>query len=58
MADLSEEELQALYCWIDEIPLTRQKKNIARDFSDGGACEMGFFANFFTAFFVPSSAQC
>ena len=36
MADLSEEELQALYCWIDEIPLSRQKKNFARDFSDGG----------------------
>lgn len=36
MADLSEEELQALYCWIDEIPLSRAKKNIARDFSDGG----------------------
>lgn len=32
---LSEEELQELYAWIDEIPLTRQKKNIARDFSDG-----------------------
>lgn len=36
MADLSEEELQALYCWIDEVPLSRAKKNITRDFSDGG----------------------
>ena len=35
MANLSEEELQALYAWIDEIPLSRQKKNINRDFSDG-----------------------
>ena len=35
MTDLSEEELQELYAWIDEIPLTRQKKNITRDFSDG-----------------------
>ena len=35
MSDLEEEELQELYAWIDEIPLTRQKKNIARDFSDG-----------------------
>lgn len=35
MSDLDEEELQELYAWIDEIPLTRQKKNIARDFSDG-----------------------
>ena len=33
--DPSEEELQALYAWIDEIPLSRQKKNISRDFSDG-----------------------
>lgn len=35
MAELSEEELQELYAWIDEIPLSRQKKNITRDFSDG-----------------------
>ena len=35
MANMSEEELQALYAWIDEIPLSRQKKNINRDFSDG-----------------------
>lgn len=35
MTDLSEEELQEVYSWIDEIPLTRQKKNITRDFSDG-----------------------
>lgn len=35
MSDLTEEELQELYAWIDEIPLTRQKKNITRDFSDG-----------------------
>ena len=36
MAELSGEQLQRLYAWIDEIPLSRQKKNIARDFSDGG----------------------
>ncbi len=36
MADMTEEELQALYTWIDEIPLSRPKKNINRDFSDGG----------------------
>ena len=41
MADVSEEELQALYCWIDEIPLSRQKKNITRDFSDGGDKTIG-----------------
>ena len=35
MYELSEEDLQEVYAWIDEIPLSRQKKNIARDFSDG-----------------------
>lgn len=29
------EELQSLYEWVDEIPLSRPKRNIARDFSDG-----------------------
>jgi len=28
--------LDDLYGWIDAVPLTRPKKNIARDFSDGG----------------------
>lgn len=33
-ADL--QELQALYEWVDSVPLSRPKKNIARDFADGG----------------------
>jgi len=32
---LTEEQLRALYAWIDAIPLSRPKRNIARDFSDG-----------------------
>jgi len=32
---LNEEELDKLYSWIDSIPLSRPKKNMARDFSDG-----------------------
>jgi len=32
---LNEEALDELYAWIDTIPLSRPKKNIARDFSDG-----------------------
>ncbi len=32
---LTENELNEVYNWVDEIPLTRPKKNIARDFSDG-----------------------
>ena len=33
--DLTEDELKPLYNWIDQIPLSRPKRNIARDFSDG-----------------------
>mmetsp|Transcript_139 Transcript_139/g.496 ORF Transcript_139/g.496 Transcript_139/m.496 type:complete len:265 (+) Transcript_139:13-807(+) len=32
---MDEEELQRVYQWIDEIPLSRPKRNIARDFADG-----------------------
>ncbi|XP_056113091.1 sperm flagellar protein 1 [Rhinichthys klamathensis goyatoka] len=32
---LDEETLQYLYAWIDKIPLSRTKRNISRDFSDG-----------------------
>jgi len=34
-SELTEEQLRALYAWIDAIPLSRPKRNIARDFSDG-----------------------
>lgn len=34
--DFDDAELEQLYTWIDSIPLSRPKKNIARDFSDGG----------------------
>ena len=37
MPQLTEEDIQSLYMWIDDIPLTRPKKNMTRDFSDGGA---------------------
>ncbi|AWP14074.1 putative sperm flagellar protein 1 [Scophthalmus maximus] len=33
--ELNEEELQELYAWIDKVPLSRPKRNITRDFSDG-----------------------
>jgi hypothetical protein len=29
-------EVENLYHWIDRIPLSRPKKNIVKDFSDGG----------------------
>lgn len=31
---ITEEEMQIVYNWVDEIPLSRPKKNISRDFSD------------------------
>lgn len=33
---LDDEELQKIYIWVDEIPLSRPKRHISRDFSDGG----------------------
>jgi hypothetical protein len=33
--ELTEEQLRALFTWIDAIPLSRPKRNITRDFSDG-----------------------
>ena len=35
-AEPAEHELEKLYMWVDDIPLSRPKKNLARDFSDGG----------------------
>ena len=32
---LEEDEMQLIYNWVDEIPLSRPKKNITRDFADG-----------------------
>ncbi|KAJ1213265.1 hypothetical protein NDU88_000903 [Pleurodeles waltl] len=34
-AQFDEETLHDLYAWVDDIPLSRPKKSIARDFSDG-----------------------
>lgn len=34
--EIDEEELQLVYAWVDTIQLSRPKKNIARDFADGG----------------------
>jgi sperm flagellar protein 1 len=39
---LEEEDIQAVYTWLDNIPLSRPKRNILRDFSDGGLA-MCFF---------------
>ena len=34
--DLDEEDMQMIYNWVDEIPLSWPKKNIGWDFADGG----------------------
>lgn len=33
--EIDEDELDELYEWIDKFTLSRKKRNIARDFSDG-----------------------
>ena len=33
--ELNDQMLESLYEWIDKIPLSRQKRRIERDFSDG-----------------------
>lgn len=33
--ELGDEDMQRIYEWIDEIPLSRPKRNITRDFTDG-----------------------
>ena len=35
--------MQGIYNWVDEIPLSRPKRNIARDFSDGGKFKFTIF---------------
>ena len=37
---LNEDELRDLYKWVDAIPLSKPKKNINRDFSDGGKLKL------------------
>ncbi|EKX36697.1 hypothetical protein GUITHDRAFT_117123 [Guillardia theta CCMP2712] len=33
--EFSDDEIQNLYAWVDSVPLSRPKRNISRDFSDG-----------------------
>ncbi|KAG6967293.1 hypothetical protein JG687_00004352 [Phytophthora cactorum] len=48
---LDDDTLQRVYAWIDEIPLSRPKKSIARDFSDG------ILAAEVVAFYFPKLVQ-
>lgn len=38
MFELDEDEIQQLFVWIDQIPLSKPKRNFTRDFADGVAC--------------------
>ena len=38
--EIDDAVLQELYSWVDQIPLSRPKKNLTRDFSDGGKKEL------------------
>ena len=40
IAMMDDEELQKVYQWVDEIPLSRPKRNIARDFSFDFPCDV------------------
>ena len=33
---LDEDELTAVLLWVDNLPISREKRNLSRDFSDGG----------------------
>lgn len=33
---MDDDQLQAVYTWLDSVPLSRPKRNCTRDFSDGG----------------------
>ena len=34
MTTESDDDLEEVYSWVDDVPLTRRKRNIVRDFSD------------------------
>ncbi len=42
--ELDDQLLQDLYAWIDQIPLSRPKKRIEKDFSDGGKISLVLFS--------------
>lgn len=41
------DHLDEIYDWIDQIKFSRPKRNIARDFSDGGNEKTFYFSNKF-----------
>jgi hypothetical protein len=49
--ELDEQLLQDLYAWIDQVPLSRSKRRIERDFSDGGTRQKQAFILIFKLFY-------
>jgi hypothetical protein len=41
--ELDDQLLQDLYGWLDQIPLSRPKKRIEKDFADGGKYPIRYF---------------
>lgn len=55
---IDEQELASLYAWVDGIPLSRPKRNISRDFSDGGKDSSNEFLLIFPLFITWTVAVC
>ena len=49
--------MQEVYNWVDEIPLSRPKKNIARDFSDCGKLQILAFNAYPYILLIQFSSQ-
>jgi hypothetical protein len=50
--ELDDQLLQDLYAWIDQIPLSRPKKRIEKDFSDGGKSIIFHFISPISLFYM------
>ncbi|KAG5201592.1 hypothetical protein JEQ12_004355 [Ovis aries] len=54
---VDEEALHQLYLWVDNIPLSRPKRNLSRDFSDGGVCSNVFLVAEVIKFYFPKMVE-
>lgn len=51
MEPVNENKLDEIYAWLDQITFSRPKKNISRDFSDGGIINVVTLFFFFLSYF-------
>lgn len=56
-SSVDEEALHQLYLWVDNIPLSRPKRNLSRDFSDGGVHSC-VFLHILTFIYVCKESVC